>query len=107
MVHPRGVKGDVVTALGHRVEALADDAQQLMAGLDHAFEILARLRGQGSAVLLEQQFAVAEDRVHRGPQLMPHLDEVRGVCGHGPQGFAASRALILPSRRVRSTGLVS
>jgi hypothetical protein len=78
-----------------------------MPGLDHAFEIVARVRGQRPAVLLEQQLAVAEDRVHRRPQLMAHLDEERFDRGHGRQGFAGSRALILPSRRVRSTGLVS
>ena len=83
--HACGAEREIVATLLHHIEPLAHDATQLMPSLDHAFEIVARVRRQGSAVFLEQELAVAEDRVYRRTELVPHVDEERFDDGHGPQ----------------------
>src|ERR1044072_7883460 len=56
--------------------------------------------------VLEQHLAVADDQVERGAELVAQLGHRfrRGESAHSARG---SRALILPSRRSSSTGLVS
>ena len=84
-------------------DALVDALQHVAAGLQRRRQRLALGRRLG---VLEQHLAVADDQVERGAQLVAQLRDRlgRGESVH-PAGL--SRALILPSRRSSSTGLVS
>ena len=78
---------------------------ELMAGFGHALEIVARLRAQGVAVLLEEELAVAEDRVHRRAQLVPHVRDERFDHGHASQSCRGQQGVDLGEQPGEVDGL--
>ena len=78
-----------------------DEFEHLARQAPHGFERFDV--GLVRIVLLEQQFGVPDEVVHRGAQLVAQL---AGFLG-GHAGGSTPKAAILPSRRGRSTGLVS
>ena len=91
VAQPYGAQSDIVANQLRRVERLDDDAQELMPGLGHTLEIVALLDGQGGVVLLEQELAIAEDRIHRRAQLVTDVADERFDRGHGLSRSATAR----------------